>query len=189
MQNKIINDIRASIAAKEAVLNSLVPAIEKAAGAILRCIQSGNKVLFFGNGGSAADSQHLAAELVGRYERERRGLAAVALSTDTSILTAVGNDYGFDKIFERQIEALGKKGDVAVGISTSGDSPNVIRGIEKAKGLGLFTVALLGRTGGKLKSLADLALVVPAEKTARIQEAHLMIGHILCERVDELLET
>ncbi len=188
MRDKIINDIRDSIETKEAVLKELVPAIEKAANVLFECVKNQNKVLFFGNGGSASDSQHLAAEFVGRYEKERRGLASLALTTDTSILTAVGNDYGFDRIFERQIEALGRKGDVAVGISTSGNSKNVILGIKKAKTLGLFTIAFSGRTGGELKSLADLSLTVPSQKTARIQESHIMIGHILCARVDELLE-
>ena len=188
MRDKITNDIRDSIETKEAVLKQLVPAIEKAANRIFDCIKNGNKVLFFGNGGSASDSQHLAAEFVGRYEKERPGLASLALTTDTSILTAVGNDYGFDRIFERQIEALGRKGDVAVGISTSGNSKNVILGVKKAKSLGLFTIVFSGRTGGELKSWADLSLIVPSQKTARIQESHIMIGHILCERVDELLE-
>ena len=187
MREKIISDIQASIAAKESLIALQVDLIEKAARLILRAVQNGNKVMFFGNGGSASDSQHLAAEFVGRYEKERRALAAIALTTDTSILTAVGNDYGFDRIFERQIEALGKKGDVAVGISTSGNSKNVILGVTKAKSLGLGTIGLLGRGGGELKSRVDVPIVIPSQKTSRVQECHIMIGHILCERIDELL--
>ncbi len=164
-----------------------VPLIEKAVGVVHQALKNGHKILFFGNGGSASDSQHLAAEFVGRYEKERRALPAIALTTDTSILTAVGNDYGYDRVFERQIEALGSRGDVAFGISTSGNSKNVLLGIKKAKEKGLYTIGLSGRDGGELKSLADLSFVVPSQKTARIQEAHIMIGHIICERVDELL--
>lgn len=187
MQDRIKKDIEDAIAVKQAVLAELVPAVQKAAEAIHGCLKSGGKLLFFGNGGSASDSQHLAAEFVGRYEKERRALAAVALTTDTSILTAVGNDYGFDTVFRRQIEALGRPGDVAVGISTSGNSPNVLLGIERARQLGLFTIGFAGRDGGKLKAAVDLAIVIPSQKTSRIQESHIMIGHILCERVDELL--
>ncbi len=153
---------------------------------VFDCLKSGHKVLFFGNGGSASDSQHLAAELVGRYEKERRGLPAIALSTDTSILTAVGNDYGFERIFERQIEALGSSGDVAYAISTSGNSKNVLSAVTKAKSIGIKTIGLSGRSGGQLNSMVDLSIVVPSDKTARIQESHIMIGHIICERVDEL---
>jgi D-sedoheptulose 7-phosphate isomerase len=140
-----------------------------------------------GNGGSAADCQHLAAEFVGRFKLERKGYPAIALTTDTSILTAVGNDYSFDSIFSRQIEALGKEGDLVVGISTSGNSKNIIRGVEKAKELGLYTVGLLGKDGGALKDLVDLPLVVPIDNTARIQECHILIGHIVCEIVEERL--
>ncbi|MGH7197491.1 MAG: D-sedoheptulose 7-phosphate isomerase [Candidatus Omnitrophota bacterium] len=187
MKDSIAKDIQESIRVKSELLKTHVPLIEKAARRVLECLQNGNKVLFFGNGGSASDSQHLAAEIVGRYEKERRGFPSIALTTDTSILTAVGNDYGFDRIFERQIEALGKKGDVAFGLSTSGNSKNVLLGVKKAKALGLFTIGLSGRNGGELNALADLSIVVPSQKTARIQESHILIGHIICERVDELL--
>jgi D-sedoheptulose 7-phosphate isomerase len=186
MKDRIIRDIQDSIDVKSALLKTHVPLIEKAARIIFDCLKSGHKVLFFGNGGSASDSQHLAAELVGRYEKERRGLPAIALTTDTSILTAVGNDYGFERIFERQIEALGNQGDVAFGISTSGNSKNVLRALAKAKSLGLTTIGLSGRSGGEMNSKVDLLINVPAQKTARIQESHIMIGHILCECVDEL---
>ncbi len=187
MREKIVKDIQESIDVKTAVLNRHPDIIEKAARLVYDCLKKGNKVLFFGNGGSASDSQHLAAEIVGRYERERRGFPAIALTTDTSILTAVANDYGYDRIFERQIEALGVKGDVAFGISTSGNSKNVLLGVEKAKALGLATVGFSGRDGGALGRIVDLSIVVPSAKTARIQESHIMIGHIICERVDELL--
>ena len=187
MIEKIAKDIRENIAVKEAILKDHLPAIEQAARAIADCLKSGSKLLFFGNGGSASDSQHLAAEFVGRYEKERRSLAAIALTTDTSILTAVGNDYGFDRIFERQVEGLGRKGDVAVAISTSGNSKNVLLAIKRSKQMGIYTIGLTGRSGGAMKSLVDLPVVVPSDKTSRIQESHILIGHILCERVDELL--
>ena len=187
MQDKIIRDIRDNISVKEALIKTHVPLIEKATRLIFDCVQKGHKVIFFGNGGSASDSQHLAAEFVGRYEKERRGLAAIALTTDTSILTAVGNDYGFDQIFARQIEALGNKGDVAVGISTSGNSKNVILGIQKARQMGLTAIAFSGKSGGPLGQAAELCLVIPSHKTSRIQESHILIGHIICERLDELL--
>jgi D-sedoheptulose 7-phosphate isomerase len=138
-----------------------------------------------GNGGSAADSQHLAAEFVGRFQKERRGLAAVALTTDTSILTAVGNDYGFETIFSRQVEALAKAGDVVVGLSTSGNSPNVIKALQAAKTAGAVAVGMTGRSGGKMASLCDLCIKVPADVTARVQEVHALIGHIACQLVDE----
>lgn len=189
MQDRILKDIRDSIAAKEAVGRDLLPQIEKAAQAVISCLKSGRKVLFFGNGGSASDSQHMAAEFVGRYEKERRPLPAIALTTDTSILTAVGNDYGFDRIFERQIAGLGQKGDVAFAISTSGNSKNVLLGLEKARQMGLFTIGLTGRGGGQMPALVDVSLVVPSQKTSRVQECHIMIGHILCERVDESLSS
>lgn len=187
MRDKIIQDIRESIAVKTALLESASPLIEKAARTLAECLKRGNKALFFGNGGSAADSQHLAAEIVGRYEKERKGFPAIAFTTDTSVLTSVGNDYGFERVFERQMEALGRKGDVAFAISTSGNSKNVNLAVKRARELGVFTIALTGRSGGDLKGLADLAIVVPSQKTARIQESHILIGHIICERVDEIL--
>jgi D-sedoheptulose 7-phosphate isomerase len=148
-------------------------------------VKNGNCVFFMGNGGSAADSQHLAAEFVGRFQKERRGLPAVALTTDTSILTAVGNDYGFDAVFARQVEALAKAGDVVVGLSTSGNSANVLKALQAAKAVGAVTVGLTGRSGGRMAEVCDLCIRVPADVTARIQEAHILIGHIACELVDE----
>ncbi|HIQ31072.1 MAG TPA: SIS domain-containing protein [Aquifex aeolicus] len=150
-------------------------------------IRDGNKILLFGNGGSAADAQHIAAEIVGRFKKERRGLPAVALTTDTSILTAVSNDYGFDSVFERQIEALCMPGDVAVGITTSGNSENVIRALRKAHDLGATTVAFTGRSGGKVVEIAHYSFVVPSYDTPRIQECHITLGHVLCEIIDEMV--
>ena len=154
---------------------------------IYNTLKNGNKILICGNGGSAADAQHFAAEIVGRFKLERRGFPAIALTTDTSILTALGNDYGFDIIFERQVEALGKEGDVLVGISTSGNSENVIKAVNKAKKMGIYTIGLLGKGGGKLKDIVDLALIVPSNDTARIQECHLTIYHVICEEVEKRL--
>jgi D-sedoheptulose 7-phosphate isomerase len=152
-------------------------------------IRTGHKVCFMGNGGSAADAQHLAAELVGRFQRERRGLPSLAFTTDSSVLTAIANDYGFDQLFARQIESLCQPGDVVVGISTSGNSPNVLLGISRAKELGLATVGLAGKDGGQLARLADQCLTVPSPKAARTQEAHIFIGHCLCEAIEESLNT
>ena len=153
--------------------------------AVQRTLREGHKLLLFGNGGSAADSQHIAAELVGRYRRERRGMPAIALTTDTSILTSVGNDYGFEHIFARQIEALAVPGDVVLGISTSGESANVQNGIERARKIGgIATGAFLGKTGGAIRALVDYAIVIPSHDTARIQECHITLGHILCEMLE-----
>ncbi|SNR60790.1 D-sedoheptulose 7-phosphate isomerase [Desulfurobacterium atlanticum] len=165
-------------------LRNLLNEIENLGKKLSDILKKHNKVLLMGNGGSAADCQHIAAELVGRFKKERKGLPAIALTTDTSILTAVGNDYSFNEIFARQIEALANKGDLVIGISTSGNSENVIRGILKAKEIGCYTVGLLGKNGGKLKDLVDLAIVVPSNNTPRIQECHILIGHIVCEIVD-----
>lgn len=147
----------------------------------------GGKLLFCGNGGSAADSQHLAAELTGRFIKDRRPLAAMALSTDTSALTCIGNDYSFDEIFARQVVGLGRKGDLLIGISTSGNSRNVIRAIEESRKLGMVTLGLLGRDGGQLKSLCHHSIVVPSDVTARIQECHILIGHTLCGLIEQNL--
>ncbi len=147
-------------------------------------LRRGGRILVAGNGGSAADAQHLAAELSGRYLKERKALAGIALTTDTSALTAIGNDYGFDFVFSRQVEALGRPGDLFIGISTSGNSPNIVKAVESAKELGLKTLGLLGRDGGKLKGLVDDALVVPSTVTARIQEVHQMVYHFWCEALD-----
>lgn len=161
------------------------PALLAAAAALKGALAEGHTVLVFGNGGSAADAQHFAAELVGRYVKERRGLSAVALSTDPSILTAVGNDYGFGYVFERQVEALGRPGDVALGITTSGESENVVRALEAARTGGLTTIALTGRDGGAAGRVAAIHVNVPEEVAARVQEVHTTVLHIICELIDE----
>lgn len=171
---------------------SLGPAVLEPLQALVdatgRALEQGRKLLVFGNGGSAADAQHIAAELVGRYVRERRGLPAIALTTDTSILTSVGNDYGFDRLFERQVEALASPGDVVLGISTSGNSPNVKLGLLRARGIdGVVTGAFLGKTGGDIRGIVHHAIVIPSNDTARIQECHITMGHILCEMVESYL--
>ncbi len=159
-------------------------AIFEAASLIVDCLRNGGKLLFFGNGGSAADAQHLAAEFVGRFVSERAGLAAISLTTDSSILTAVGNDYGFDRVFARQVQALGRPGDVAIAISTSGNSLNVLEGVKEARKRKLKTIGLTGKDGGLLAQQTNVAITVPSTSTARIQECHTAIGHLFCELVD-----
>lgn len=161
-------------------LQKLAPQIEKAAHICINSLKRGKKIMFCGNGGSAADSQHLAAELVGRYKMNRPAMNAIALTVDTSILTAVGNDYGYDTIFERQVEGLGKEGDVLVGLSTSGNSKNVVLAFELAKKMGITTIAMTGKSGGMMKELADIAINVPSDTTNNIQEMHIAVGHLLC---------
>jgi D-sedoheptulose 7-phosphate isomerase len=173
----------ATIALHERVRRNLGPML-LAAGAIREALGQGGKLLAFGNGGSAADAQHLAAELVGRYQRERAALPAIALTTDTSILTAVANDYSFKQVVARQVEALGTKGDIAVGISTSGESPNVLAGLQAARGRGLRTIALTGRDGGSVGEAADIHVNVPDQNTARVQEVHRTLLHVICELVE-----
>lgn len=151
------------------------------------CVRGGGKILFFGNGGSAADAQHLATELVVRFKADRPAIAAIALTTDTSALTAGGNDFGFDAVFSRQIEALGREGDLALGFSTSGNSPNVLKALEQGRSQGLVTGAFTGGTGGKMAGLADLTITVPSSNTARIQEMHITLGHILCGALEKRL--
>lgn len=158
--------------------------LEAIARALSSALKAGGKILWCGNGGSAADAQHFAAEIVGRYQRERRGLASIALTTDTSILTSIGNDYGFDAIFARQVEALGAKGDVLVGISTSGKSRNVLAAMEVARAIGLTTVGFTGEGGGKIAPLADHLFAAPSRVTARIQEAHALAGHMICDWIE-----
>ena len=187
MKNIILDILEAGIETKRRCIEKNVDNIIEAAGMLASCFASGNKVLIFGNGGSAADAQHLAAEFVNRFQIERPPLPAIALTTDTSILTSVGNDYSFDEIFSKQVKALGVEGDVLLAISTSGNSANVIEAVKSAKSLGIFTVGLTGGEGGQLKRLVDLSLVVKSNVTARIQETHILVGHIICELVDYLL--
>ncbi len=163
------------------------PRIAAVAGRMAEVLRRGGKLLFVGNGGSAADAQHLAAEFVNRFQRDRQALAAIALTTDTSILTSIGNDAGFDQVFSRQVEALGRPGDLLVAISTSGSSPNVLRAVERARALGLATVALTGGSGGDLAATAEDVFVVRSRETPRIQETHITLGHVLCALVEDLV--
>ncbi len=181
--------VAASILLKQSVFNdmALLQAAERAAREVIRSVRAGGKVMLFGNGGSAADAQHIAAELAGRYRLERPGIAAIAVTVNASVLTAVANDYGFEHVFARQVEALGSAGDVAIGISTSGNSMSVVRGLETARAHGLITVGMTGASGGLLKSHADFCLQVPSDQTPRIQECHILIGHILCDFVEDEL--
>lgn len=187
MKTYIFNQIADSIAVKQAILENsdLIDLLEKIALACVGVYRNGKKILIAGNGGSAADAQHFAAELVGRYGFDRPSLPAVALTTDTSALTAIGNDYGYDYIFSRQLEGLGCEGDLFIGISTSGNSQNVIKAFESAKERGITTVALVGRDGGKMAGMADYAAVVPSMSTPRIQEAHLLIEHMICDIIEK----
>lgn len=184
MQNLIRSIFIESIKVKEETLKKNLGLIEKSVEEITKCLKKGGKLIFFGNGGSAADSQHIAAEFIGRFQKERRSLPAIALTTDTSILTALGNDYGFDVVFARQIEGIGKMGDIAFAISTSGNSKNVIEGVKQAKKLGIKVIALTGCSGGKLAPLCDISLIVPSQVTARIQESHICMAHAICELVE-----
>jgi D-sedoheptulose 7-phosphate isomerase len=172
---------------KRAFAETQADAVARAVEMLAGCFRAGGKVLLFGNGGSAADAQHIANEWTGRYRRERPALPAIALGANTSDLTAIGNDYGFERVFARLVQAHGRTGDVAIAISTSGNSPNVLAAVEEARARGLRTLGLTGRDGGKLAPLVELALVVPSERTDRIQESHTTVLHVLCELVDEVL--
>jgi len=178
---------RQSIETKRAFFDSRADDVARAAQMIVDSVRAGGKVLIFGNGGSAADAQHIAAELVNRLNYDRPPIPAIALTTDTSILTSIGNDSSFDELFDRQLRALGRAGDVAIAISTSGNSINVLRAVESARELGISTIGLAGRSGGKLATAVDLALIVEAESTQHIQETHITIGHILCEIIEDSL--
>ncbi len=186
LESLVRRRVRESVSVKEALVEDepLIHAIVEVGGQIVKCLRGGGKVLLFGNEGSAADAQHIAAELVGRYLQERPGLSAIALTVDTSALTAVSNDYGFERVFARQLEVLGRKGDVAVAISTSGNSPNVLRAVEVARASDLVTIGLTGGKGGRLKRLVDYCVCVPSDSTPRIQESHILVGHIICEIVE-----
>ena len=186
MESIILECLRESIAVKEKTIRASTDLIIRGARMLAECMASGNKVLIFGNGGSAADAQHIAAEFVNRFQIERPPLAALALTTDTSIITSIGNDYHFDDIFAKQILALGRKDDIAIGISTSGNSKNVIKAVRTAKDIGIFTIGFTGR-GGELAECTDHVFSVKSDVTARIQEAHSILGHILCDLVDRIL--
>jgi len=188
-EQRVSRAIKASIATKERLLGSgeVVSAIARVSEILVEALAQGNKALLFGNGGSAADAQHIAAEFVGRFAFDRPALPALALSVNTSCVTAIGNDYGFDLVFSRQLEALARRGDVVIGITTSGNSPNVIQAMATARKMGLHTVALTGCTGGKLKKAVDYCICVPSDQTPRIQECHILIGHIISELVEQSL--
>lgn len=184
MRDTLLQQVQAAIELKRSFFDAELDHVLAQAEDMAERLRRGCRILVAGNGGSAADAQHLAAELSGRYLKERKALAGIALTTDTSALTAIGNDYGFDFVFSRQVEALGRPGDLFIGISTSGNSPNIIKAVESAKELGMKTLGLLGRDGGKLKGLVDDALIVPSTVTARIQEVHQMVYHFWCEALD-----
>jgi D-sedoheptulose 7-phosphate isomerase len=187
---RIQQQFRDSIATKQNAISALSPLTAQAVEQMFEAIQSGGKILACGNGGSAADAQHFAAELVGRFERERQELGAIALTTDSSILTAIGNDYGYDEVFSKQVRAIGRPEDVLLAISTSGNSKNVILAIEAAKKIGMKIIALTGKGGGKMRDILgqqDIHLCVPTDRTARIQETHLLLLHCLCDGIDHLL--
>ena len=187
MINYIKNQIQASIDTKQNILKdeALMQSIADVGQKCLELYKNGKKTLLAGNGGSAADAQHFAAELVGRYGFDRPSLPSIALTTDTSNLTAIGNDYGYDKVFSRQLEGMGQDGDIFIGISTSGNSANIINAFHSAKEKNITTVALVGKDGGEMAKLADIALVVPSDATPRIQESHILIGHILCDIIEK----
>jgi D-sedoheptulose 7-phosphate isomerase len=187
MRDQIKDILLESIQLKEQIMHNDISKIIEITEALIECIKKGGKVILFGNGGSASDSQHIAAELVGRFRKERNGIAAVALTTNTSILTSIANDYSYDIVFSRQIEAIGQKNDLAIGISTSGKAKNVTAGIKQAKKMGIKTVALTGGDGGELSKISDISLVVPSHVTARVQEAHITIGHIICELTEQAI--
>jgi D-sedoheptulose 7-phosphate isomerase len=187
MKEYIKNQILASYETKKKILenSALIDIIEDVATRCVDVYKKGHKTILAGNGGSAADAQHIAAELVGRYGFDRPSLPSLALTTDTSNLTAIGNDYGYDKVFSRQLEGMGQEGDLFIGISTSGNSANIITAFESAKAKGITTVALTGRDGGKMAQMADVAIIIPSNDTPRIQESHILIGHILCDIIEK----
>lgn len=184
MKNQIKQLLQDAINTKQQVLSSCVDDINAVADKAITVIRQGGKIMFCGNGGSAADSQHLAAELVGRFQKERQAIKSIALTTDTSILTAIGNDYGYESVFARQVEALANEKDMLIGISSSGQSQNIVKAFAQARQQGVVTVALVGRDGGVMAKESDLTICVPGTVTARIQEAHICIGHILCELIE-----
>jgi D-sedoheptulose 7-phosphate isomerase len=187
MDSMISKRFKESGEVKARFLKENLPKMLEVIKLVSQSFEGGNKLLLFGNGGSAADAQHIAAEFVNRYIIDRPPLPAIALTTDTSVLTSVSNDSSFNEIFSRQIKALGKEGDVAIGISTSGNSPNIVKALEVAKEMGIKTIALAGNDGGTMAKIADVSLIVPSGSTPRIQETHILIGHILCEMVEHQL--
>ena len=189
MQSTIKNEFNEHIKASKKTIESNSKLIEIAANICIDSLKNGNKILIFGNGGSAADAQHIAAEIVGRYKVERKGLPAIALTTDTSVITSISNDYGYLHVFDRQVEALANEGDVLIGISTGGSSTNVISALKLAKELGCSAIGLSGKDGGKFNALCDVNLIAIAEDTPRIQEMHILIGHTICHLIDQAFIT
>jgi D-sedoheptulose 7-phosphate isomerase len=187
MEEKILNCFKESQELKEQFIRESLSSLAAVIRTMAHALEAGNKVLLFGNGGSAADAQHIAAEFVNRMSMERPPLPAIALTTDTSVLTSISNDYSFSEVFAKQIKALGKAGDIAIGISTSGNSANVVRAFDVSREIGIITVALTGNKGGSVAEAADYVLTVPSDKTPRIQETHITIGHVICEMVEHLL--
>jgi len=187
MKNFIANQVKKSYEVKQSIYQdeNLMNLIKEVSVVVTKAYQCGNKTLIAGNGGSAADAQHIAGEFVSKFYFDRPGLASIALTTDTSILTAIGNDYGYEKLFSRQIQANGEKGDVFIGISTSGNSKNIIEALKECKEKGIITIGLTGQNGGKMKELCDYCICVPSNETPRVQESHILIGHIICAVVEE----
>jgi D-sedoheptulose 7-phosphate isomerase len=184
MQSIILREFTEHIEISNKTIKSSEKLIQDAANLCIKAFKKGNKILLFGNGGSAADAQHIAAELVGRFKSERRGLPAIALNTDTSSITSISNDYGYSRVFERQLEALANKGDVVIGISTGGTSENVVNALICAKNLGCKSIGLSGKKGGKFNSLCNINIIVPSDNVPRIQEMHIVIGHTICQLID-----
>jgi D-sedoheptulose 7-phosphate isomerase len=187
MKQQVLNAFAESASVKQQFAREHADRIVQVANLIATAFREGHKVLLFGNGGSATDAAHIAAEFVGRYHRERAPLPAIALATDIAAITCIANDYGYDELFARQVRAHGQKGDIAIAISTSGNSPNVLKGVEAARAVGLTTIAWTGGSGGKLAGMVDHPFVVPSQVTARIQESHITLGHVLCELIEEQL--
>ena len=185
MLDTIEKEFQSHLETINSVIGTMEENIAKVSQLVVDTLKNGNKVLLCGNGGSAADAQHIAAELTGRYKKERKGLPGIALTTDTSALTAIGNDYGYDRVFDRQVEALANKGDLIIGISTSGNSANVVNALNVAHELGCITIGLSGRDGGTMNQVCDINLVVPSNNTPRIQEMHILIGHTICQIIDD----
>ncbi|MEA3315123.1 MAG: D-sedoheptulose 7-phosphate isomerase [Campylobacterota bacterium] len=185
MINTIKSELDSHLKTINSVINNIEEDILKASVLAIDTLKKGNKILLCGNGGSAADAQHIAAELTGRYKSERKGLPAIAITTDTSALTAIGNDYGYDRVFDRQIESLANEGDLVIGISTSGNSKNILNALSLAKELNCKCLGFSGKSGGDMNSLCDINLVVPSDNTPRIQEIHILIGHIICQLIDD----
>ena len=187
MKQTINNELLSHLETIKKVIETMNNDLENASKMVVDTLKNGNKILLCGNGGSAADAQHIAAELTGRYKTERRGLAGIALTTDTSALTAIGNDYGYDRVFDRQVEALVNKGDLVLGISTSGNSKNVVNALRLANELGCITIGFTGRDGGEMNEVCDINLIVPSDNTPRIQEMHILYGHTICQIIDNKL--